>query len=191
MNYLPLQTHGLCKTVEVWLPPRDGRFVSYDNVDEAWMRPLGIGKVVNKPNPLLPVDLYDVRDENGDIVGYSELNPVDYWDRGSRDLRIAVIDTFPRPAGLFNRLADPFEELDTVREIRIRISTFSIGFDGPIGRDHPPDQRYLYWSVRLSDAPALIMGKWVKLIGEDNIKKFANEMHYRARELEYKRMYGR
>lgn len=164
MNYLPLQSHGLCKTVEVWEPPRSGRFVSYDKSDESWMRPLGIGKVVKRPNPLLLVDLYDVRDEKGDLVGYSELNPIDYWNRGTRDLMIGVIDSFP-PVYPVRR----FDQTSSVREIRIRISRYSVACEA-----------YLCWQVQLYDAPALIMGKWIKAIGEDRVRELAHKAHQRA-----------
>jgi len=172
MDYLPLQSHGLCKTVDVWEPPRGGRFVSCDKSDESWMRPLGIGNVVKRPNPLLPVDLYDVRDEKGDLVGYSEWNPVDYYNRGSRDLMISAIDTFPRPVQFFRPESDPYTRRDTIREIRIRISRYSVACEN-----------YLCWQVQLYDAPALILGKWIKAIGECRVRELAYEAHQRAREL--------
>ena len=180
LNYLPLQSHGLCKTVDVWEPPRSGRFVSYDKSDESWMRPLGIGKVVKKLNPLLPVDLYDVRDERGDLVGYSELDPVDYFNRGVRDLMIAAIDSFPRPIQFFRPESDSYMDQMKIRQIHVKASRYSVACEN-----------YLCWQVQLYDAPALIMGKWIKAIGEDRVRELAYEVHQRAREFEWKRMYGR
>lgn len=34
---------------EVWYPPRQSRFVAYDNSDEGWMRPLGLGVIHKEP----------------------------------------------------------------------------------------------------------------------------------------------
>jgi hypothetical protein len=34
----------------VWLPPEPDRFVTYDADDEAWMRPLGLGRIVEIDN---------------------------------------------------------------------------------------------------------------------------------------------
>lgn len=38
---------------EVWKPPRDERFCSYSPEDEKWMRPLGLGEVVEREYPCI------------------------------------------------------------------------------------------------------------------------------------------
>jgi hypothetical protein len=68
-----LSTHGW--VTSPWIPPKsNSRFVTYDLSDEHWMRPSGFGKVL----PMRQVKLYDVRDEAGDLIGYSQYSPSDF-----------------------------------------------------------------------------------------------------------------
>lgn len=65
-----LSTHGW--VTSPWIPPKsNSRFVTYDLSDEHWLRPFGFGTV----QPMRQVELYDVRDEVGDLIGYSQYSP--------------------------------------------------------------------------------------------------------------------
>lgn len=68
MTTKPLQTHGLFRLA--WQPPRDDRLCSYGPRDEAWMRPLGLGKTTRTPECL-----FDVRREDGTLLGYCQYEP--------------------------------------------------------------------------------------------------------------------
>jgi hypothetical protein len=68
-----LSTHGW--VTSPWIPPKsNSRFVTYDASDEHWLRPFGLGTV----RPMRQVELYDVRDEIGNLIGYSQYSPSDF-----------------------------------------------------------------------------------------------------------------
>lgn len=68
-----ISTHGW--VTSPWIPPKsNSRFVTYDASDEHWLRPFGLGTV----QPMRQVELYDVRDEVGDLIGYSQYSPSDF-----------------------------------------------------------------------------------------------------------------
>lgn len=68
-----LSTHGW--VTSPWIPPKsNSRFVTYDASDEHWLRPFGLGTV----RPMRQVELYDVRDEIGNLIGYSQYSPLDF-----------------------------------------------------------------------------------------------------------------
>lgn len=97
----PLQTHG--QYFEVWHPPRS-RFVTYDHRDEFWMRPLGLGCVERRLEPL-----FDVLDEESKLIGYTRHNPCD--NRPHLDLTIVQGDL------IFDRKA-------RVHGLRIEVVTY-------------------------------------------------------------------
>lgn len=93
-QYIPKQSHGIKTEIEVWVPPDLGPFMSADQKDEYWMRPLcmkgdrGQWGKLTKGIGLAP--LYDVMDEEGEVIGFCELNPVLHWDIKS----FIVVETF-------------------------------------------------------------------------------------------------
>ncbi len=152
-----LQTHGLFD--ERWVPPRDGRFVGYDRRDEAWMKPLGLWRTERVPKAL-----FDVRRLDGTLVGFSDMDPT----LAGYSFRLPVRSNNILPvwdAARF-RLASGFEELE------MRTAEYECGGD-----------RFLYWQVQHDgDAATLVRFGWIKLLGEDNIQRFANELEMKHRQ---------
>lgn len=56
-----------------------------------------------------------------------------------------------------------------VTSIRVDSVTYARGMD-----------YFLAWQCMLADAPKLILAKWIKAIGESNIRRFAHEMRMRS-----------
>lgn len=144
-GFKPLQTHG--RTVKTWQPPHGDRFLSYDSRDEAWMRPLGLGRIVDTPEAL-----FDVRDDLGELVGYTVHDPRDYERRGAI---VCILD----PDGPCGSLAsDRLAEKPHMRTASIRAYLFLL----------PDGAPRIGWRVRPCDVPDLIRVKWIQVLGEDN-----------------------
>lgn len=144
-RYKPLQTHG--RTVKTWQPPHGDRFLSYDSRDEAWMRPLGLGRIVDTPEAL-----FDVRDERGELVGYTVHDPRDYERRGAI---VCILD----PDGPCGFLASGRRVEKTHMRTASIMAYLFLWTDGATR---------IGWRVRPRDVPDLIRVKWIQVLGEDN-----------------------
>lgn len=180
-DYKPLQTHGLCKTKRVWNPPKLGRFMAADKSDEHWMRPLMMagdggrwGTISVVPDERYPVDLYDVRDERNELIGYSSLNPCDQWNSRWPELVLNVI----APEDRYIRGAITPEESCGYKQITIRVT-----------RWRASDEDYVAWQARFSDAFALIRGGWLKVLGTDNIREWEYIMRQKQYDREFRHIY--
>ena len=143
-----LQTSGVI--FWTWIPPR-GRFVSYDSRDETWLKYFGLGE-----NKEVPAELYDVRLPDGELVGYSAMNPNNC--RGSR-LRFAIAE----PVRYEQRSSSySYIPPQKVTEVEVLVSWHRISTT-------EGSQDFSYWSVNPSDAIKLLESGWVKVIGRDNI----------------------
>ncbi len=152
----PLRTHN--HYVERWLPP-DSPFVTYEPQDETWARYCGIGRVERRLD-----DLFDVRDQLGDLVGYTRWNPAEQYRR-SLHVEIPVLEDRRLP--LLDVPADV--QRTEIRTVRIQISTW--GFE---------DDRFLCWRLHLKDAEVLVRSKWIECIGEDGIEEYCYTLRERA-----------
>lgn len=153
----PLQTHGLFE--KKWHPPRNTRFVSYSQKDEAWAAPLGIGSFTHEP-----AAYYDVRLDGPDLklVGYATANPCKYWSQGS--IEVAIVEanddrSFLRPPAMMS--------------LRPAITTVRV-YSMPV---MIANQERVCWMVdNPLDAAKLVLSGWVKLFGEDNLHCHAAEL---------------
>ena len=162
----PLQTHG--RTVKTWQPPREDRFVSYDSRDEAWMRPLGLGRIVETPEVL-----FDVRDERAELVGYTVHDPCRYGVRGA----VVFVSDPIGPSGYPSSVG---MRRDAERKIEII---------APLFRWPDGDPR-IGWRVTLADVPDLIRVKWITVLGEDQIERAIYDAERKAWERRRDSMYG-
>lgn len=165
-QYKPLQTHG--RTITTWQPPDGDRFTAYDRRDETWMRPLGLGRIVETPEAL-----YDVRDERGELVGYTVHDPSRY---GARGIVMAVSDPngpsgYPASVGMMR---------DAERKIEIIAPLFR----------WPDGEPRIGWRVMLADVPDLIRVKWITVLGEDRIKQSIYDAERKVWERSRDAMYG-
>lgn len=151
----PLQTHG--RYVETWVPPQE-RFVRYEKSDERWARPLGIGTVERRLQ-----DLYDVRDEQFGLLGYTYHNPV--MESPRQLIELAFLEDCE---SLWR--ADSHAP-SKVREIAVR--TKVCGFRG---------ERFVHWAVALEDAGFLIESGWICAFGCDNKYEWMHELKRRQHE---------
>lgn len=185
-NYVPLQSHGLKKTKQIWKPPKShSRFWSATKEDEFWMRPLVSpgdggkwGTLETVPDERYPVDLYDVRDERGELIGYSEMNPVEYLEfaRGM-PLQLLVVGT----EGLNYCLSKPVEE--KYKSVEVHTLQWSAGGSSR--------ERFLCWSVPLHYALRLVETGWIKCIGPDRKNEFFHEVRMKASERAFRMGYDR
>jgi len=132
------------------------------------MRPLGLGRIVDMPEPL-----YDVRDERGELVGYTVHNPSQY---GSRGVVVEVID--------------PISVRDLRSHYVVRQNRRSIEIIAPLFR-WPDSEPRIGWRVMLTDVPDLIRVKWIQVLGEDNIHRAMYEAEYRAMRREDEIRFGK
>lgn len=161
----PLQTHG--QYDEEWQPPAGGRFVSYGRSDEAWMRPLGLGRIQRTPKPL-----YDVRLKRSPtkLVGYANVNPVEFLEHSlGRVLTLAFMPPISASTPAYD-ITDP------------QIRPISVYADEILICNH----RFVFWAVESErDAADLILGGWITVLGVDNIQRHCAELrhqYYRNRE---------
>lgn len=151
----PLQTHGIYD--ETWVPPKT-RWITYEKRDEQWARYCGIGEIVRSLVPL-----YDVRDEEGKLLGYTRHRP-DY-----NGFELTLRKAHPR-----SRIWFGYREIKPPDTRCIEVFVQRYGLCG---------QNFLCWKAQLSDAPDLIECRWIEVIGEDCIQE--------ALELAERRLYDR
>lgn len=155
----PLQTHGLFE--ERWIPPKE-RFVVYEKSDEEWCRFFGIGEVVQEP-----VQLFDVRDGNTELVGYTNRNPaIEIEKYGKWKIALPIIS---RSRICMFGEGNPVDGWNGIREVFVYIRRFSY-----------MRESFLAWQCCIHDAEALLRAGWIKCIGEDNIEQLAYEIRKRS-----------
>lgn len=147
-SYKPLQTHG--RFIEVWTPPKEP-FIQYEKSDEEWCRYFGIGTVEKVPEAL-----YDVRDENGDLVGYCRANPV---ERRRYPIQLPVAKQFDWSTAISPTHPPSFRTIE--------LSVWDYDING---------QQFSCWMVHLRDAADLVMTNWIVLLDRDRKHDFAHEL---------------
>jgi hypothetical protein len=164
-----LRTHG--KTTRTWEPPTYlGGFIKYEKSDEPWAAYCGLGRYVE-----VPLNLFDVRDEHMNLVGYTREDPVDNYRRGSRPLRVRIME--PLDGFMLSSLENtpPWDHRvdQTVRNVDVCTDTMHFSTDLCI-------KNFACWFCDLSDASALAEGGWLVCIGDDNRRAFARELARKA-----------
>jgi len=169
----PLQTHG--RYIEEWIPGND-RFCQFESSDEEWARPLGYGEVVRTL-----AKLYDVRDIDTSLIGYTKCNPTDDFLGGH--LYVPILTE--NPPTIVDPVKDDWAQLDTPAYEALAVHAHTISLEGW-------DSHYLTWIVDLSDAEKLARCGWLECLGEDNIRKFVHDLRMRRWKQEQQmRTFGR
>jgi hypothetical protein len=163
----PLQTHGIM--VDTWIPPKHP-FVQYEPRDEAWGRYAGVGRIESRL-----AELYDVRDENNELIGYTKKHPVEAMEfsRGGQYLTQVAVSV-PMPY-----LAHDFSKPSPYRRIALDFRMHRFACDG---------DDYLSWFARLVDGELLVRSRFIECIGQDHINEFAFAIRRRYLDREYDRM---
>lgn len=163
----PLQTHGQYTTR--WVPPKADRFTVYDAGDEAWARPLGLGSVER-----CLVNLYDVRDEHNDLVGYTRHNPEAYHRRKQFSLWIGSLqDCEYEKMSVAQTRHDAFRP-DSICSIEIRLVQIVIS-----------GERFVSWYVPLQYGAELMDAGFLACIGPDHRSRYVRELRQRAEERDW------
>lgn len=151
-NRIGLRSHGLVESR--WVPTK-GRFTSLEASDEPWARYFGLGKIVTKP-----MELYDVRDFSGKLIGYSSQDPAKCQYPG---IKIAVLEE-KTVRQCWQEALDTHSTPANRGVLRsVEVMTRVIGIDR---------ESFVCWCVRIEDAEALARSYWLKCIGEDKLEKF-------------------
>lgn len=146
--FFGLRSHGLVESR--WIPTK-GRFVSLEEKDESWAKFFGLGQTVT-----LPMELYDVRDFSGKLIGYSNQDPA----KAMRPVvELSVLE------GRNDRQCwiDRSEQIKrgSIKTIQLRVREIAVECD-----------RFVCWYVCVDDAEALAWSGWLKCIGEDRLSEF-------------------
>ena len=158
--YPSLQTHG--KTVRKFVPPKT-RFVQYEQSDEAFCVYAGIAKYSEQP-----VALWDVREQNGKLLGYTRHDPnVALCRSGSPYHSVRLME--PRRGFSIDRPS--MMDTNSVRTVELRTDTYNWSF-----APHMPTLTFICWFACLGDAEALARTGWLECIGEDCIDEFAYDL---------------
>jgi len=163
----PLQTHG--QYTSRWVPPKPDRFTVYDASDEAWARPLGLGSVEQ-----CLVNLYDVRDERNDLVGYTQHNPEAYYNRKQFSLWIGSLRDLEYPEIQVAQLRHDAFQPDSICRIEIRLVQFEIC-----------GERFISWHVPLQYGAELMASGWLACIGPDYRDRYVRELRQRFEERDW------
>ena len=157
-----LRSHGCVESK--WVPTK-GRFTSLESKDESWARYFGLGKIVT-----VPMELYDVRDFSGKLIGYSSQDPAKCQYPG---IKIAVLEEKTVKQCWQESLATHSTPASRGVLKSIEVTTRVIGID---------QERFVCWCVRIEDAEALARSNWFKCIGEDKLEKFCYKLLRRTYE---------
>lgn len=158
-----LRTHGCVETK--WVPTK-GRFTSLEAKDESWARYFGLGKIVT-----VPMELYDVRDWDNKLVGYSEMDPAKLGRNRDKWLVSVLEDD-----GLALRWPhEGYSRNACVKTIEVATRLCRIQSDS-----------FVHWSVKIQDAELLARAGWLKCIGQDRIEDFCWALRRRAYERQYR-----
>ncbi len=163
----PLQTHGQYATR--WVPPKADRFTVYEPSDEAWARPLGLGSCEQ-----CLVNLYDVRDERNDLVGYTRYNPESYHKRKQFSLWIGSLqDCEYKKISVAQVRHDAFRP-DSICSIEIRLVKIVIS-----------GERFVSWYVPLQYGAELMDAGFLACIGPDHRSRYVAELRQRFEERDW------
>lgn len=163
----PLQTHG--KYTTRWVPPKADRFTVYESSDEAWARPLGLGSAEQ-----CLVNLYDVRDERNDLVGYTQHNPESYHKRKQFSLWIGCLQDLEHPEMRFGQVRYDSRRTDSFCRIEIRLVEFV--YYG---------ERFVSWHVPLQYGAQLMDAGFLACIGPDHRSRYVAELRQRFEERDW------
>jgi hypothetical protein len=168
-EFIPaLQTHGLYE--EIWIP-EESRFWRLEKRDEKWARPLGFGSVKRHLK-----ELYDVRDNKMDLLGYVKFNPEKH---SHKTIAIQIAPQVNFVSSFFHD-----DKLETIPvdfvHLRQRLSRFRVA--GPEFRK-PKELLYFFWMATTADAIKLLeAGQLVS--GRDNLQQWEHALHLKLREEE-------
>jgi len=156
----PLQTHDIKD--KQWHPPKSNSpYYSYD-VNDTWLEELGLGHYT-----YTLANLYDVRDWNGRLLGYTRYNPIDCNYSGL--MVQASTDVFPTRS-IWN--APSIEDHISYKRIKINVCNYAID-----------NEYFRCWRVsNVEDAIALVKCGWIECLDQDNISRFCcriYEQHYK------------
>jgi hypothetical protein len=155
----PMQTHGLFD--ETWHPPVSrSKFVTYTKDDEYWLRPVGLGRIEKTIR-----NLFDVRLSDMTLVGYVDVDPT----KTNRPwLNLSVI----LPSSEFDDpMSGPGPNRREYNQVTMNVRLVVLG-----------ESRFACWILESAiDASLLVQIGFIKLIGQDNLHRWSNElrrMHY-------------
>lgn len=163
----PLQTHG--QYTSRWVPPKSDRFTVYDAGDEAWARPLGLGSVER-----CLVNLYDVRDERNDLVGYTRHNPEAYHSRKQFSLWIGSLQDMDNPEMRVAQMRHDAFRPDSICHIEIRLVQIAIH-----------GERFISWYVPLQYGAQLMDAGFLVCICPDHKSRYVAELRKRFEERDW------
>lgn len=152
-----LRSHGLVESK--WIPPK-GRFVSLEAKDESWARYFGLGTIETRP-----MELYDVRDWNNKLIGYSGMNPANCRNG---QMLVAVLEDAD---AVWPSLSKRPERFGDVKSIQVYTRLLDV-----------KRERFICWLVRIDDAESLARGGWLKCIGQDRLEEFCWDLRRQAYE---------
>jgi hypothetical protein len=164
----PLQTHG--QYTSRWVPPKPDRFTVYDAGDEAWARPLGLGSVEQ-----CLVNLYDVRDERNDLVGYTGHNPEAYHSRKQFSMWIGSLQDLEQSEMHVAQMRHDAFKPDSICRIEIRL--VQLEYNG---------EHFISWHVPLQYGAELMAGGFLCCIGPDHRDRYVRELRRRWEERDYR-----
>lgn len=148
-----MQSHGQYR--EVWVPPKTA-FIRYEKSDEAWGRYAGVGTIEKQLRPY-----YDVRDERGSLVGYTDMNPCDH---GTRPIELRVPTDLALDRMWYPFQQDPATRID-YKTVSLRVWTYEV-----------EGERFLCWSCNSVDAGALIQTTVIKLVDRDRRDEYIHKV---------------
>lgn len=163
----PLQTHG--KYTTRWVPPKAGKFTVIEASDEAWAHPLGIGSVEQ-----CLVNLYDVRDERNDLVGYTRHNPEAYHSRKQFSLWIGCLQDLEHSEMRLAQVRHDACRPGGICSIEFRLVEFA--YYG---------QRVVAWHVPLQYGAQLMDAGFLACIGPDHRSRYVAELRQRFEERDW------
>tara|TARA_R110002110_G_scaffold106497_3_gene266986 strand:- start:340 stop:900 length:561 start_codon:yes stop_codon:yes gene_type:complete len=174
MDRKPLQSHG--RYIETWIPPAGDRFTEYEESDRDWVEFFGFGGGGTVRRKL--AGLYDVRDREENLVGYTDMNPAD-CDWGYMD--VAVMTEKP-----IRWVQDPdlgfATEDELIQRVRVEVMPYAISFRTSCRDPNESHHDFSCWVIDIMDGPKLAVCGWLKCRGEDNIREFAHQLHMQARD---------
>ena len=153
--YEPLRSHNFFD--RRWVPPAGDRFCQLEPGDEKWASFFGLGHYVETKKKL-----YDVRDSEGDLIGYTRYDPTQNDGRRYLDIPLCT-------AAAVQRTDEAIIQNDTFQMVRVSVGKYN--FD---------DYIFLCWFAALQDAEVLVRTRWIEYLGEDDRERYLYELRIRA-----------
>lgn len=172
-NLTGLRTHG--QVTRTWVPPVDpSGMIVYDESDKEWADYAGLSRYKEEP-----VDLWDVRDYQDQLLGYTRRDPALYF-RECRGLPYLV--PILRPARGFP-FTNPFDSPDPIKyepiqkaRLELRPYQFSFMCEDGVRRG----RRFICWFTSTGDAANLAITGWIECEGVDCQHDFAYKLARKA-----------